>query len=270
MKAVFVALGAVQTLGQSFTSCNTDAAHFQNMALSVSPDPPVLGGMTTIVVEGDLDKSISGGSITVELAAGIIKIPKSTIPFSTNRHGPVTHVKATLGPFKYPNINIPLIKTVKVSVEIKDQDDEQVACVDSSLPALSSPDSALETIPFTSCDDETKSHTKNFHMETNPPEPVKGDKINITAGGDLDEDISSGNIALNVDLSIFKLNMDIPFAISPSVSSSTGAELSVGPLTLIDIPLIGNAKGTVKMTEQNGESFGCVDFNLPVMTSVAV
>ena len=165
-----------------------------------------------------MDKYFSGGSITVELAAGIIKFPNSNIPliktvkasveikdqddeqvacvdsFLPALSSPVITVElAAAGILKFPNINIPLVKTVKASLEIKDQDDEQVACVDSSLPALSCPVSALETIPFSSCDDETKSRTKNFHMETNPPEPVKGDTINIIAGGDLDEDFSSGN-----------------------------------------------------------------------------
>jgi len=263
-------LGTCQAVAQSFVSCNNDDAHFQNMAVSISPDPPILGGMTTMVIEGDVDKAISGGSATIQVSAGIIKIPSMTIPFSSNLQGPITHVKATLGPFKYPNINVPLLNTVKMDIEVKDQDGEQVMCMHSSLPALGKDEPELETVPFTNCADETTSHVKNFHIETDPVEPSKGDTITITSGGDLDEEVSSGNMDLSVDVSLFKLNMAIPFAIEPSISAITGGELTIGPMKLIDIPLMPNAKGSAKLTEQNGEPLACLNFNVPLMGEVSV
>merc|ERR1719188_2210837 len=112
MKCVLFAFVA-QATADSFESCNKDDAHFKNM-------------------------SITAGKITSSLTAGVIKVPESTTPFSWNQQGPVSHVKMTLGPFKYPNIRVPLIKTLKAAVEVHDQDGEQVFCVKSTLPALSS------------------------------------------------------------------------------------------------------------------------------------
>jgi len=272
MKCVLFAFVA-QATANSFESCNKDDAHFKNMAITVSPDPPKLGQMTTVVIEGDIDKSITAGKITSSLTAGVIKVPESTTPFSWNQQGPVSHVKLTLGPFKYPNIRVPLIKTIKAAVEVHDQDGEQVFCVKSTLPALSSeePDVMdLQTVPFTSCNDETTSHVHNFHMETDPKEPKKGDMMTTTLGLDTDEDISSGHVAINVDLSLFKLNMDVPFAIEPALPTTNGVEVSVGPSKLENIPLIPNAKGSVHLFEQNGEPCGCVNFNVPVYGDVAV
>ena len=65
----------------------------------------------------------------------------------------------------------------------------------------------------------------SFHIESDPPELSKGDTVTLT--GDLDEDISSGNVDINIELSLFKLALAGPFAVEPSLPA-----INVSPVQL--------------------------------------
>merc|ERR1711976_222874 len=238
-------------------------AHLQNMQLSISPDPPTLGGDTTIVIEGYVNKGLSGGVANIDVAAGPIKISSLSIPFSSNGVSGTNHIKATLGPFKYPDINVPLIKTVTMHTEIKDQDGEQVTCLDSKLPAFSSGKPGLES-PIEDCSDSTY-HAKIAHLETDPATPVKGQPLTITAGGSTDKAVTAGVADVNINLSLFKLGLSVPFAVEPGFGVISDAEITVGPFTLPKIPLIPNVKGAIKVVDQDSEPLSCINLDLPVM-----
>jgi len=273
MRAVAVA-GITGVASQSFTSCGTAEAHMQNFKITSSPDPPVLGEDVTMTISGALDKQVTAGDVVISVKAGPISFPL-TVPFKRNAVDPSAFVAGqdttiTLGPFKYPNVNVPLIKTMNGKVEMHDQDSEQVLCSEFSLPAYSAtaPAQDLSDAPFVDCGADTD-HVKNKVLNVDPPTIKKGVPFTVNGAGDLDEDIVSGVQDIQVDLSLFKLGMSIPFAISRPVTAGH-ANVTVGPITMPSIPLIPNAKGSIKMSEQNGEEVICYNFNVPVAQEVAV
>jgi len=259
----------------SFTSCNTADAHMKGFQITSSPDPPVLGQDVTFTVSGAMDKFMSGGQATISVKAGPITFPL-TVPFTHNNADSSKFVAGvtntiTLGPFKYPNINVPLIKTTKGKVEIVDQDGEQVSCASFSLPAYSAtaPVSASATTdPFVDCSG-SGAHVQNKVLDVEPPALKKGVPFTINAAGDLDEDIASGVADIQVDLSLFKLSMSVPFSSSHPIGAGH-ADMTVGPLTMPKIPLIPNAKGSIKVHDANSEEVLCYNFNVPVMDAVSV
>lgn len=243
------------------------------MQVTVSPDPPVLGEEVTFTVEGTLDKTIQSGSATISVKAGPINFPL-TVPFTSNAApfgSPNTPMKAVIGPFVYPNLKIPLIKTTNGKVEVVDENGEQVSCMEFSLPAYSATAPLSATSVDIDCTDSSSWHFQNLQFDVEPPTIKKGVPFTVNTKGDTDEAISSGNVELNVDLSLFKLGLSMPFSIEPSTPAITGADVTVGPITMPNIPLIPNAKGSIKLSEQNAETLACFDFNLPVMgASIAV
>lgn len=262
------AVSATGVAAQSFTSCNTDAAHMKNFEITSSPDPPVLGEDVTFTVKGALDKQITAGSATISIKAGPINFPL-TVPFTRNAIDTSAFVAGvdstlTLGPFKYPNINVPLIKTTNGKVEVVDQDGEQVGCASFSLPAYSAtaPVSDFGDAPFVDCA-STGAHVGNKVLDVEPPTLSKGVPFTVRGSGDLDEDISSGVADINIDLSLFKLGMSIPFSAS-NPTKAGHADVTVGPITMPKIPLIPNAKGSIKVSDEKAEEVVCYNFNVPV------
>merc|ERR1739849_46211 len=92
----------------------------------------------------------------------------------------------------------------------------------------------------------------------------KGVPFTVRGSGDLDEDISSGTADINVDLSLFKLAMSVPFS-STNPSKAGHADVPVGPITMPKIPLIPDAKGSIKVSDEKSEEVICYNFNVPVM-----
>lgn len=268
------AVSAAGAVAQSFISCNTDDAHMKNFEITVSPDPPVLGEDVTIVVKGALDKQITAGSATVSIKAGPINFPL-TVPFTRNAVDPGAFVAGvdstmTLGPFKYPNIKVPLIKTTNGKVEVVDQDGEQVGCASFSLPAYSAeaPASDLGDAPFVDCS-SAGAHVGNVVLDVEPPTIKKGVPFTVQGSGDLDEDLTSGVADINVDVSLFKLGLTVPFSTS-NPANAGHADWTVGPIKMPSIPLIPNAKGSFKISDDKSEEVICYNFNVPIATDVAV
>lgn len=240
----------------------------QNFQITSSPDPPVLGEDVTMTISGALDKQITAGDFTISIKTGLFSFPL-TVPFKRNVVDPSAFVAGqdttiTLGPFKYPNVNVPLLNKVSGKVEMKDQDAEQVMCSQFSLPAYSAtaPAQSLGDDPFIDCGTDAD-HIKNRVLIVEPPTISKGVPFTVTSAGDLDEDVSSGVADIEVDLSLFKLGLSVPFAFSRAAPAGH-ANVTVGPMTMPSIPLIPNAKGSIKLSEQNGEEVMCYNFNVPV------
>lgn len=272
-RSVIVA-GAAGAAADSFTNCASDTAHMKNFKITASPDPPVLGEDVTIVVSGALDKQVTGGSATISVKAGPISFPL-TVPFKNNAADPSKFVAGqeqtiTVGPFKYPNIKVPLISTTNGKVEVQDQDGEEVSCVEFALPAYSStaPTGELGDDPFVDCSG-ADAHVKNKNLDVEPPTIQKGVPFTVRGSGDLDEDIAKGVADISVDLSLFNLDLSIPFAMDPPIKA-THADVTVGPLTMPSIPLIPNAKGSLKVSDANSEEVLCYNFNVPVAEAVTV
>jgi hypothetical protein len=271
-RSVAVVSAAAGVAADSFTNCASADAHMKNFKITASPDPPVLGQDVTITVSGALDKQVTAGTATISVKAGPINFPL-TVPFKNNAADPSKFVAGTeqtitVGPFTYPNIAVPLIKTMKGSMEVKDQDGEEVSCVSFELPAYSAtaPASEYGDDPFVDCS-SADAHVKNKNLDVEPPTIKKGVPFTVSGSGDLDEDIASGVADISVDLSLFKLDMSIPFAMDPPIKA-THADVTVGPITMPSIPLIPNAKGSLKVNDANSEEVICYNFNVPVAETV--
>lgn len=259
---------------QSFTSCNTEDAHMKEFTMTSSPDPPVLGEDVTFTITGALDKQVTAGDVVISIKAGPINFPL-TIPFQRNGALAEDFVAGqsstlTFGPFTYPNIKVPLIKTTNGKIETHDQDGEQVLCVDFSLPAYSAtaPQTKLSDDPFADCS-SAGAHIENVVLDVEPPTIAKGKPFTLRMQGDLNEDVPNGILDLQLDVSLFSMNIRGPF--STSTPFATGhSDLTVGPITMPNIPLLPHAKGSIKMTEQNSEELLCYNFNLPLAEADAV
>jgi len=273
-RSVAVVGAAAGVAADSFTNCASADAHMTNFKITASPDPPVLGQDVTITVSGALDKQVISGAATISVKAGPIDFPL-TVPFTHNAADPSKFVAGqeqtiTVGPFTYPNVNVPLIKTINGKVEVKDQDGEEVSCVSFALPAYSStaPTTKFGDDPFVDCGG-ADDHMKNKILDVEPPTIKKGVPFTVRVSGDLDEDVASGVADVSVDLSLFKLDMSIPFSMDPPIKAKHD-DLTVGPLTMPSIPLIPNVKGSIKVNDANSEELICYNFNVPVAEAVEV
>jgi hypothetical protein len=273
-RSVAVVSAAAGVVADSFTNCASADAHMNNFKIVASPDPPVLGQDVTITLTGALDKQVTAGSATISVKAGPIDFPL-TVPFKNNAADPSKFVAGqeqtiTLGPFTYPNIAVPLIKTMKGKVEVQDQDGEEVLCVSFELPAYSDAAHATElrADPFIDCAG-SDAHVKNKKLDVEPPTIKKGVPFTVHGSGDLDEDIASGVADLSVDGRLFKLDMSIPFSMDPPIKADH-ADVTVGPITMPSIPLVPSAKGSIKVRDANSEEVICYNFNVPVAETVAV
>jgi hypothetical protein len=271
-RSVAVVSAAAGVAADSFTNCASADAHLTNFEITSSPDPPVPGQDVTFTVKGALDKQVTGGEATISVKAGPINFPL-TVPFTNNAPGTFVAGEGgtiTVGPFTYPNINVPLIKTVNGKVEVKDQDGEEVSCVSFSLPSYSAtaPASEVGDAPFVDCAG-SDAHVKNKVLDVEPPTIKKGVPFTVRGAGDLDEDLANVVAAVSVDLSLFSLDMSIPVSVDPPVKASH-ADLTVGPITMPSIPLIPNAKGSIKVSDGNAEEVICYNFNVPVMDAVEI
>jgi hypothetical protein len=275
LKAV-AAFGVVAGVNAgSITNCADSSAHLKNFEATISPDPPVKGQPVTMTFKGAMDEDTDKGSVIVGVNAGPIKLPQMKIPFDISPvipHG--GEVNLQVGPFDYPDISVPLLSSITSHFEVHDKADEMVMCVDTTLPAaqeakfLQAPVLAA-TPPVVSCSG-ADAHFKNVDIEFSPAQPQKGDSVTITFKGDLDEGLTGGEVDLDVNFSIASLSMKIPFTQGSTTPATSGIKAVIGPFTLPDIPLIPNVKGTVKVSEQNGEEVLCANFNLPLADAVEV
>merc|ERR1712048_100832 len=182
-------------------------------------------------------------------SAGPIKIPQMKIPFDITPvipHG--GEVNFQVGPFQYPDLSVPLLSSITSHMEAH----------------------AKAAPPIVSCSG-SDAHFKNAVIDVSPAQPKKGSDVTITFSGDLDEAVSAGEIELDINLVITTLSLKIPFTnLGTATPATSGIKAVIGPFTLPDIPLIPNVKGTVKVSEQNGEEVLCENFNMPIADAVEV
>merc|ERR1719230_15626 len=143
--------------------------------------------------KGSMDEDTDKGTVIIGATAGPIKVPQMKIPFDITPaipHG--GEVNFQLGPFQYPDISVPLLKSIESHFEVHDKADEVVLCVDTTLPAAQEAGFLQATLkadpPIVSCSG-ADAHLKNTAIDVSPAQPKKGDDVTITFTGDLDEAI---------------------------------------------------------------------------------
>lgn len=275
MKTAMIGL-VTQAAAQSIQNCADSSAHLQGFAATISPDPPVKGQDVTMTFKGTMDEDISKGRVVVSAKAGIISIPSMSIPFDISPaigHGVEASIQ--VGPFEYPKLSIPLISKIGAHMEMHDEGDDMIACVDTTLPAaqeavfLQNIKTTAAAAPITICSG-SDAHGKNVAIDVSPAQPKKGQDVTFTFTGDFDEAITAGTIEVDIDLVITSLQMTIPFKYSPGTTATQGVKAIIGPFTLPNIPLIPNVKGSLKVSDQNAEEVICANFNLPVAVDEAI
>jgi len=279
MKSVLMASSVAFASAHFIESCGTDAAHVQNLQITVSPDDHQLGEDVTIIAEGDIAKAIHGGSVALGIKLGGLDLYNLDIPFSSNLEGVAGHVKVTVGPLKYPTLPGIDASALQIVARIVDQDAEEFACLLVNGPTLSNDKLQLEAPleeeatqgrppVFADCSDST-SHLKNFHIEGHLHKGILNQDLTVTTGGDLEKAVSAGTVDVSVGVLGIKVDASVPFAIEPSVPTFTGTEFTVGPIRMPRIPGI-KVTGSVKVADQDDESLACVTFNLPIAEEEAV
>lgn len=269
MALVLASIMVVGVSAQGVSKCSGDEAHLKGFELSISPDPPIPGQKTTIEFSGTLDKVVQAGTVNLNIQAGPIKIGGES-PFALNPGIPTKEFKFRIGPFTYPNVPVPFIKTVTAHVEIKDEQREMVACFALNLPtsslASSSPgplDSKADVARPATCGTKSSDHFRNANVTTDSAVPKTGHQVTAYFAGDLDESVTAGMITTTINLAIAQVSLDIPFSVSPAFTAQHYA-LSVGPFKLPWIPLISSIRGNVKAVDEKNEELFCGDFNAPL------
>merc|ERR1712014_294342 len=90
-------------------------------------------------------------------------------------------VSVTVGPFQWPNLNIPLIPKVRGKVKVEDIESpvKSPICIEYAIKILHDPN--LPTIgdaPISNCVDPSEEpHFEFIDADLNPPSPKKGDRV---------------------------------------------------------------------------------------------
>lgn len=285
-KFVIAAL-LVGTSAQTLTNCNPDSPA-KITTMEIVPDPPKPGQDAEIHFGANFPTSGNHLRVVVDVQAGPIDIQAMTFDLNvTKKVGqPNQDVAVQIGPFKWPNLNIPLIPKVRGQVKVSDIDspEDSPVCIAYAIkvehdPAF--PTSGYGDAPISTClKDGEVPHLKVKEADLQPPNPVKGDTVHAHfAGALLDEDITEVTADIDVDISIVRIPLSLPIKFYPSLGSlvpdvlSAGMEMNIGPFGLVDVPLIPNAKGSVRITDKadgTGDVVQCANFNMPVMDTMTV
>jgi len=124
---------------------------------------------------------------------------------------------------------------------------------------------ALSTTPSIQNCGGDSDHMTNVVMQFSP-DPFKGKATTLTISGDLDEDISAGEISIDLNVNILggvqkaSVNGTYPFALSDTLKLGKGAtKLVVGPFKVPSVPLIHLAgiTGTIQVHNPKSERVLC-------------
>merc|ERR1739845_79510 len=247
-------------------SCGVSSDHLTKVDIQMVLDPPVKGKPFSLVVKGDLDEALVGGSVKTDLQVTALSFIHSKanldIPFSYVPGLPKGPAVVTIGPTTLPSL--PGSTAAKGQVKIVNQKGEGVACVDIDLTVGSDTDrgdmmqSANTTVPHgapvTSCS-KPADHLKNFSLVV--------DHGTVLVAGDLDEDVNT--LALNLDTWVEKfwvtipMKSTIPISLSPAVPKGP-FKISVGPSTgtVSPDPDVSYG-GKVLASDGKGEEIFCLD-----------
>lgn len=248
------------------------------------PDPPVPGQDVVFHVESVFpNTTIQNVDVNVNVDAGPIHIEQMSIPIrlAAPLGAPSTPLTVDVGPFQWPTVSIPAIPFIHGKVQLVDPDHPWVnACIDYRLKSesLYLPDGVrptLQDVPFHDCSDPTEpEHLNFFEVETTPEVPKKGDDLIMKFSGVMDEDVTEMLVSTTFDISIIQMSANVGVKVSPSLGTvapqlmEDGVEATVGPMKLVDVPLIPNVKAIIHLTDKadgTGETIMCLNMNMPIM-----
>jgi len=283
--AKFVAAIVGSVSAQTLANCNPDGPA-KITTLEIVPDPPKPGQQAEVHFGASFPTSGNHLRVVVDVQAGPIDIQAMTFDLNvTQEVGKANQdVAVQIGPFTWPNVNIPLIPKVKGKVKVSDIDspEDSPVCIEYAIKLEHDPEfptSGFGDPPITTClKDGEVPHLKVQEADLQPPAPKKGDTVHAHfSGATMDEDITEAVADIDVDISIVRIPLSLPIRISPSIGSlipdilKSGIEMNIGPFGLVDVPLIPNVKGSVRVTDKadgTGEVIQCANFNMPVMSDM--
>jgi len=120
--------------GDIWKICGPDTDHLKVDSVSITPDPPVVGQLITVQIQGELDETIVSGTVHLELAV-FTKIVLVNTTYSLCD----LIAKFMTCPLEEGPINIKVQATIPSeappgpytgSVHVYDQNDSEVICVD--------------------------------------------------------------------------------------------------------------------------------------------
>jgi hypothetical protein len=103
------------------------------------------------------------------------------------------------------------------------------------------------------------------------PDPFKGKASTLTVSGDIDEDISAGDLRIDLDINVLGgilkevVNSTIPFTLSDTAKRGKGPlKLVVGPFKIPSVPLISlvNLIGKIQIHNPKSERVLCAQLNM--------
>jgi len=235
------------TSGQSISSCGKSSDTFANATFAVSPDPIEAGQALSITVSGSLTKILTAGRFDVNLsmkALGIFDVPiKSSAPFSTWPGLPAWDQTIVIGPFTLPKL--PGAGEINGVVTASTTSGEAIFCLKIALQLASPPSeeeedqatpptpkavsSAKQSLGPLSTKDDSQLADESARIGTSR---IQLDDGVITAAGNINEDISSGMVLVDVNFKVlfldFPIDLKVPFLFSPAVSKGP-FKFSLGP-----------------------------------------
>lgn len=272
---------------QTLTNCNPDGPA-QISTLEILPDPPKPGQPAEVHFAANFPTSGNHLRVVVDVQAGPIDIQAMTFDLNVTQQvgKPNQGVAVQIGPFTWPNINIPLIPRVKGKVKVSDIDspEDSPVCIEYAIKIEHDPTfptTGFGEPPFSTClKDGEVPHMTVAEADLDPPQPKKGDTVHAHfSGAVLDEDVTEAVADIDVDISVVRIPLSLPIRISPSLGElipdvlKSGIEMNIGPFGLVDVPLIPNVKGNVRITDKadgTGDVLQCINFNMPVMDTMTV
>jgi len=272
-RVVFVLAFIALSNAQSIKSCGSDGDLLQNAVFSVSPDPVVKTSPLTITASGTLSQAVTDGTIAIDLqlkALGIIdKHVTSTDTFQYTPGFPAGDTKIVIGPFSLPKLpgSVGVSGTIKI---VEKSTGKQMLCVQINMvvtdteiidtPIVMTNEATLvkDLAPVTDCGTDAD-HLKNRNV-------TNVDGV-LTADGDLDEDISAGqvNINLAVVASIFKIPivMNIPFTSTQPIPKGHQHFMGSKVTYTSNSGIVVTVKGTVKVNDANAQQIICANVDSP-------
>jgi C1A family cysteine protease len=119
-----------------WSSCGTSGDHLSDLAVTITPNPPVKGSDVTVAVSGTLDEQVTKGSVSYSVEYLGIKIYSATQSLCDDFKEFITCPVAA-GPFKLSiteKIPSSVPKgTYKAHVKLTDQQNQEITCIDANL-----------------------------------------------------------------------------------------------------------------------------------------
>lgn len=120
---------------------------------------------------------------------------------------------------------------------------------------------AVAVVPaFSSCGADSD-HFRDVKIVPTPEQPVKGHPFTLSVTGRFDTKISGGHISIDLNINVENLIKrhvikGFDFTVSPAIIGDQ--RLVLGPFNIPDLPGKASVKGTVKISDLQGQAVACL------------